>query len=194
MHGGRGLGSELAGSGMHRARLHDNVPADLRTYTSQGGKQSASLMPRCTDTVPDAKVAESPPISCNSAQIHRHCPRYQGGRKSSSLVQLRPDAPRPSQIPRGQKVRQSRATPPICTDTIPDWVTTDFCRTTHLFGIVAVFLILSAMVASCHPAGANLGGGSVWDVVVQPWRREGRSGTSSCNLGGGSVWDVVVQP
>ena len=49
------------------------------------------------------------------------------------------------------------------------------------------------------------GGGSVWDVVVLPWRRvdlgrcsatlaEGRSGTLWCDLGGGSVWDVVVRP
>ena len=35
------------------------------------------------------------------------------------------------------------------------------------FGIVTV-LILSAMVANLAPSRCNLGGGSVWDVVVQP--------------------------
>ena len=67
-------------------------------------------------------------------------------------------------LPKWQKVSQSRAIQPRCTDA-PDWVTTSAIEATFL-GIVTV-LILSGTVASWHPAGATLA--------------EGLSGTLSCN-------------
>ena len=85
---------------------------------------SSALLSRVARPRPSrftAKVAESPPVSCNSAQM-RWRPRF--------WWQLLP------------------------------------CNS--LFGTVTI-LILNAMVAIWHPAGrCHLGGGSVWDAVVQP--------------------------
>ena len=66
-----------------------------------------------------------------------------GGRKSASLVQLSPDA---------------------LTD-VPDWVTTPAVQDT--------FWDSDSFNVKCYgrqlaPSRCNLGGGSVWDVVVQP--------------------------
>ena len=59
----------------------------------------------------------------------------------------------------------SRAlTQPRCTDR--PRLGDNFSGGTHLLEIVTA-LILSTMVASWNPTGAILGGGSVWDVVVQ---------------------------
>ena len=67
-------------------------------------------------------------------------------------------------LPRWQKVRQSRATQPRCTD-VPDWVTTSAVQPT--------FWDSDSFHFKCHgrhlaPNRCNVGGGSVWDVVVQP--------------------------
>ena len=67
-------------------------------------------------------------------------------------------------LPRGQTVRQSRATHPRCTD-VSDWVTTSVVQ--PIFGDSDSF--------NCKSHGCQLapsrcipGGGSVLDVVVQP--------------------------
>ena len=90
-----------------------------------------------------------------------------------------------------------------------DWVTASAVQPTFSGRAVTV-LILSPMVASCHPTGAcNLGGGECWSGTLscnpaqhppsflfdwrlpacclspsrcmQPWRRVGLGGTLSCN-------------
>ena len=81
----------------------------------------------------------SPGPGCTTTSQLTYC---QGGRKPTSLVQLSPDA-LTSQI--GWQL-------PPCNPP---------------FRIVTC-LMLSAMVASWRPTGANFGGGSDWDVVVQP--------------------------
>ena len=77
-------------------------------------------------------------------------------------------------LPRWQKVRQFRATQPRYTD-VPDWVTTSAVKPT--------FWDNDSFTSKCHgrqlaPNRCNLGGRSVWDVVVQPSpdRKPGQDG------------------
>ena len=74
-------------------------------------------------------------------------------------------------LPRWQKVRQSRATQPRCTD-VPDWVTTSTLQ--------SAFWDHDSFNCKCHGRQlaqnrCNLGGGTVYDIVMQPSPEERRS-------------------